>query len=119
MGVCYLPLLLLPGPGPMALLAFVSGIGLAPLLAAAFVLVAELAPTGTVTEAFAWLVTLFATGNALGYAVSGSLVAGSLAAVAWCSVGGISLGGVLLFLARRQLRPAAAPAAAARPVPVG
>ncbi|MDH6118121.1 MFS family permease [Kitasatospora sp. GAS204A] len=112
MGACYLPLLLLPGPGPMAALAFVSGLGLAPLLAAAFVLVAELAPTGTVTEAFAWLITLFATGNALGYAVSGSLVSGSLAAVAWCAVGGISLGGVLLFVARRQLRPVA-PAVAA------
>ncbi|MCX4747266.1 MFS transporter [Kitasatospora sp. NBC_01287] len=105
MGACYLPLLLLPSPGPMAALAFVSGIGLAPLLAAAFVLVAELAPTGTVTEAFAWLVTLFATGNALGYAVSGSLVATSLTAVAWCAVGGITLGGALLFGARRQLRP--------------
>lgn len=121
MGACYLPLLLLPGPGPMAALAFVSGLGLAPLLAAAFVLVAELAPTGTVTEAFAWLITLFATGNALGYAVSGSLVSGSLAAVAWCAVGGISLGGVLLFVARRQLRPVAPAVAAtgARPALAG
>ncbi|MDH6133986.1 MFS family permease [Kitasatospora sp. MAA4] len=101
MAVSYLPLLLLPAAGPMTALALLSGIGLAPLLAAAFVLVAELAPTGTVTEAFAWLVTLFATGNALGYAVSGSLVANSLTAVAWCSVGGISLGALLLFGARR------------------
>ncbi|MFG2820756.1 MFS transporter [Kitasatospora sp. NPDC048365] len=118
MAVSYLPLVLLPGPGPMAALAFLSGIGLAPLLAAAFVLVAELAPTGTVTEAFAWLVTLFAGGNAAGYAVSGMLVDTSLAAVALCSVGGITLGGLLLLATRRYLapRPAAHPtASAARP----
>ncbi|BAJ30276.1 MULTISPECIES: MFS transporter [Kitasatospora] len=108
MAACYLPLLLLPGPWPMAAAAFVSGLGLAPLLAAAFVLVAELAPTGTVTEAFAWLVTLFATGNAAGYAVSGALVDGSLHAVALCAVGGITLGGALLLATRTRLRPAAA-----------
>ncbi|GAA2252765.1 MFS transporter [Kitasatospora cystarginea] len=107
MGVSYLPLLLLPAPVPMAALAFVSGVGLAPLLAAAFVLVAELAPTGTVTEAFAWLVTLFATGNAAGYAVSGALVADSLRAVALCATAGICLGGLLLFATRRLFRPAA------------
>ncbi|MDH6141258.1 MFS family permease [Kitasatospora sp. GP30] len=115
MAACYLPLLWLPGPWPMVALAFVSGIGLAPLLAAAFVLVAELAPTGTVTEAFAWLVTLFATGNALGYAVSGWLVADSLTAVAWCAVGGVTLGGGLLFATRRRLHPPA-PARMAAPL---
>ncbi|WP_344337795.1 MFS transporter, partial [Kitasatospora putterlickiae] len=108
MAVSYLPLVLLPGPAAMAGLAFLSGIGLAPLLAAAFVLVAELAPTGTVTEAFAWLVTLFATGNSLGYAVSGRLAEGSLRPVALCAAGGIALGGLLLFGARRWFRPAAA-----------
>ncbi len=112
MAACYLPLLLLPGPWPMAALAFVSGLGLAPLLAAAFVLVAELAPTGTVTEAFAWLVTLFATGNAAGYAVSGALVDTSLHAVTLCAVGGITLGGLLLLATRTRLRPADAPAPA-------
>ncbi|MBC3839681.1 MFS transporter [Streptacidiphilus sp. 4-A2] len=119
MAACYLPLLLLPSAGPMAVLALLSGVGLAPLLAAAFVLVAELAPTGTVTEAFAWLVTLFATGNALGYAVSGALVADSLTAVAWCSVGGIALGGVLLFGARRRLGPVPAAEEPAGPLAFG
>ncbi|MFE7561064.1 MFS transporter [Kitasatospora sp. NPDC057500] len=123
MAVSYLPLVLLPGPAAMAGLAFVSGIALAPLLAAAFVLVAELAPTGTVTEAFAWLVTLFATGNSLGYAVSGHLAEGSLRPVALCAAGGIALGGLLLFGARRWFRPAAEPARArplpTEPVPVG
>ncbi|MGK4582548.1 MFS transporter [Kitasatospora sp. HPMI-4] len=114
MGASYLPLLLLPSPVPMAVLAFVSGIGLAPMLAAAFVLIAELAPTGTVTEAFAWLVTLFATGNAAGYAVSGALVDYSLRAVALCATAGICLGGLLLFATRRLFHPAALPAPSGR-----
>ncbi|MEU9128329.1 MFS transporter [Kitasatospora sp. NPDC048540] len=116
MAASYLPLLLLPGPAAMAGLALLSGISLAPLLAAAFVLVAELAPTGTVTEAFAWLVTLFATGNAAGYAVSGLLASDSLPAVALCAVGGIGLGGALLFGCRRRLetRPSAGTGEGAR-----
>ncbi|MEE1789037.1 MFS transporter [Streptomyces sp. SP17BM10] len=118
MAASYLPLVVLPGPYPMAVLAFVSGIVLAPLLAAAFVLVAELAPTGTVTEAFAWLVTLFATGNSLGYAVSGNLAEGSLRPVALCAAGGIGLGGLLLFGARRWFR-AVPLAPVPQPVPVG
>lgn len=118
MAAAYLPLLLLPGPAAFCALALLSGIGLAPLLAAAFVLIAELAPAGTVTEAFAWLITLFATGNALGYAVSGALVDISLRAVALCAVGGIGLGGLLLFGARGWFRPAPAPVLV-RPVPVG
>ena len=118
MAVCYLPLLLVPGPGAMGVAAFVSGLGLAPLLAAAFVLIAELAPTGTTTEAFAWLVTLFATGNALGSAVSGAVVADSLRTSAAIAVGGITAGALLLLAARRTLAAgvAAAPATA-QPVP--
>ncbi|MEU8922809.1 MFS transporter [Kitasatospora sp. NPDC048545] len=119
MAVSYLPLVLLPGPYPMAALAFLSGVMLAPMLAAAFVLVAELAPTGTVTEAFAWLVTLFATGNSLGYAVSGNLAEGSLQPVALCASGGIALGALLLFGARRWFHPAPVAPVPARPVPVG
>ncbi|MFI6156075.1 MFS transporter [Kitasatospora sp. NPDC051170] len=118
MAASYLPLAALPGPYAMAALAFLSGIGLAPLLAAAFVLVAELAPAGTVTEAFAWLVTLFATGNSLGYAVSGKLAEGSLRPVALCAVGGIALGALLLFGARRWFRTTPAPAAPALAVPL-
>jgi MFS family permease len=90
----------------MGAAAFVSGLGLAPLLAAAFLLIAELAPAGTTTEAFAWLVTLFATGNALGSAVSGALVGGSLRAAALTAVGGIAAGAVLLLTTRRLLVPA-------------
>ncbi|MHA6760761.1 MFS transporter [Streptacidiphilus sp. PAMC 29251] len=111
MALCYLPLLLVPGPGAMGVAAFVSGLGLAPLLAAAFVLIAELAPTGTTTEAFAWLVTLFATGNALGSAVSGVVVSHSLRGAAAVAVGGIAAGALLLLASRRVLAAGSAAAA--------
>ncbi|MEZ0093960.1 MFS transporter [Streptacidiphilus sp. EB129] len=114
MALCYLPLLLIPGPAAMGTAAFVSGLGLAPLLAAAFVLIAELAPAGTTTEAFAWLVTLFATGNALGSAVSGALVGDSLRGAATVAVGGITAAALLLLVTRRLLVPLP-PAAAGAP----
>jgi hypothetical protein len=91
----------------MGTAAFVSGLALAPLLAAAFVLIAELAPAGTTTEAFAWLVTLFATGNALGSAVTGEAVGGSLRTAAAVALTGITLGAALLAATRRRLTPPA------------
>lgn len=105
MALCYLPLLLVPGPAGMGVAAFVSGLGLAPLLAAAFVLIAELAPAGTTTEAFAWLVTLFASGNAMGSAVSGAVVGDSLRAAAALACAGIAAGALLLLTTRRLLVP--------------
>ncbi|MEY9962154.1 MFS family permease [Streptacidiphilus sp. MAP12-16] len=111
MAFCYLPLLLVPSPAGMGVAAFASGLGLAPLLAAAFVLIAELAPAGTTTEAFAWLVTLFATGNALGSAVSGALVSGSLRAAALAAFAGIAVAALLLLTTRRLLVPLPDPGA--------
>ncbi|WP_063771128.1 MFS transporter [Streptacidiphilus neutrinimicus] len=107
MAVCYLPLLAVPGPLGMSGAAALSGLGLAPLLAAAFVLIAELAPAGTTTEAFAWLVTVFSTGNALGSAASGAVVGNSLRTAALVACAGIACGAVLLVACRRRLRPVA------------
>ena len=112
MAVCYLPLLTVPGPLGMSGAAALSGLGLAPLLAGAFVLIAELAPTGTTTEAFAWLVTVFSTGNALGSAASGAVVGGSLRTAALVACAGITCGALLLVACRRRLRPLAAEAEA-------
>ncbi len=103
MAACYLPLLAVPGPLGMSAAATLSGLGLAPLLAAAFVLIAELAPAGTTTEAFAWLVTVFSTGNALGSAASGAVVGESLRAAALIACGGIAAGAVLLVTCRKWL----------------
>lgn len=115
MAAGFLSLALLPSPALMTALSFLAGLGLAPLLAAAFVLIAELAPPGTTTEAFAWLVTVVSTGNAAGAAVSGVLVDGSLRAAALCGAAGVSAGALLLFGARRRL----VPYAVAVPLPDG
>jgi predicted MFS family arabinose efflux permease len=70
----YLPLAF---PVPLALavaLAVLSGVMLPPVLACAFMAVDELAPAGTVTEAFAWVVTAFQIGSALGAATAGRVI---------------------------------------------
>ncbi|OLR92232.1 MFS transporter [Actinokineospora bangkokensis] len=72
--VGYGMLVLVPGPLAMAGLMLLTGFFLAPMLAAVFGLIGDLAPRGTVTEAFAWLVTLFAAGNSFGAAAVGPLL---------------------------------------------
>lgn len=67
----YLPLVVAPGLLGTVPLALVSGLALPPVLATAMVLVDALAPAGTVTEAFAWVVTAFGSGYATGSAVAG------------------------------------------------
>jgi predicted MFS family arabinose efflux permease len=77
LALCYLPLLSLLPVRPMFGLMLLAGLFLAPVLACGFVLIANFAPTGTATEAFAWVTTLFLAGSALGSSVTGVTV-GSL-----------------------------------------
>jgi MFS family permease len=65
----------------MTALAAVSGLFLAPAIACAFIVVDRHAPSGTVTEAFSWLVTTFGVGAAVGTAVAGPAV--ELGGTAW------------------------------------
>jgi predicted MFS family arabinose efflux permease len=51
-----------------------AGLGIAPAIACLFLLVDRLAPAGTVTEAFTWVTTAFASGVAAGNALGGALV---------------------------------------------
>ncbi|MEV6173742.1 MFS transporter [Streptomyces sp. NPDC051954] len=74
LAVCYLPLLLMPGPVAMTLLTVLAGVFLAPVIACAFVLVDRHAPRGTVTEAFSWLVTMFTVGASVGTGLAGPVV---------------------------------------------
>ncbi len=71
LAVCYLPLLLLPGVATMTVLAGLSGLFLAPALACTFLLLGRIAPRGTSTEAFSWLISVFMAGSALGTAGAG------------------------------------------------
>ncbi|NYV76876.1 MFS transporter, partial [Streptomyces sp. UH6] len=70
----YAPLVAMPGPAPMTLLAALAGVFLAPTIACAFVLVDRHAPRGTVTEAFSWLVTTFTVGSSVGTGVTGPVL---------------------------------------------
>ncbi|GAA3135094.1 MFS transporter [Streptomyces rameus] len=74
LAVCYLPLMLVPGPVVMVLLSVVSGVFLAPCIACAFIIVDRHAPRGTVTEAFSWLVTTFTVGASVGTGLAGPVV---------------------------------------------
>ncbi|AWW40463.1 MFS transporter [Streptomyces sp. AS58] len=74
LAVCYLPLVLMPGPVAMTALSALAGVFLAPAIACAFVIVDRHAPRGTVTEAFSWLVTTFTVGASVGTGVAGPVV---------------------------------------------
>jgi MFS family permease len=104
--VGYLPLAAAPGPWLMVTLAALSGVFLAPVIACSFTLVDELAPEGTLTEAFAWVVAAVGTGAAIGTAAAGFAgeVGGVRAAFAVAGVGA-ALGLVLLVAGRRTLVP--------------
>ena len=55
------------------LLTVASGVGLPPVLTCVFQLVDRLAPPGTTTEAFAWLISAFLVGSSAGAAAAGAL----------------------------------------------
>jgi MFS family permease len=107
----YLPLSLAPALPLMLVLAMVGGVFLAPVLACTFTLVDELAPQGTVTEAFAWVVTAMAGGAALGSAVAGRAgdLSGPSGAFACAGAGGV-LALAVLLVGRRGLRGPDGPA---------
>jgi MFS family permease len=104
MGVSYAALCLVPGPPAMMALMLVTGSFLAPALTVTFVLVGELAPPGTVTEAFAWLITLFTTGSAIGAAVTGFVLDhAGMGTAAATAVAGIAAGALVQLAGRRHL----------------
>ncbi|HZG04372.1 MAG TPA: MFS transporter [Streptomyces sp.] len=112
----YLPLALTPAPVAMTLLAGVSGVFLAPSLACAFVVVDRHAPTGTVTEAFSWLVTSFGVGAAAGTAAVGPVIERGGPAAGFSVAGAGGLAALLVLLATRRVLavPDTAPGSATR-----
>lgn len=87
-----------PSPLYMAGIMLLTGLFLAPLLTVTFLLIGELAPRGTTTEAFAWLITLFAVGNSAGSAIVGVVLdtAGQHWAAACSAIGTAACLGTLL-----------------------
>ncbi|MFI0482392.1 MFS transporter [Actinomadura sp. 9N215] len=107
----YVPLVVAPGLAAMSVLAFVSGVFLAPVLACSFTLVDRLAPSGTVTEAFAWVVAAVGAGSSAGSFAAGlgQDLAGVPGAFAGAGAGGV-LALACCLLGARTLRPRTAPA---------
>ena len=87
-------------------LAFLAGVMLAPSLACAFVVLDAEAPSGTVTEAFAWLVTAILLGTSAGSGIAGVLTdaSGLEAGLATSAVAALAATAAALPLARRRTR---------------
>lgn len=100
-----LPLLLLPNSMlAMGLLMGIAGLALAPSAAAGFLLIDQIAPAGTSTEAYTWVVTANVSGTAIGAAVSGALVQhGDIRWALVLAVAGPALGTVIAVSRRRTL----------------
>jgi predicted MFS family arabinose efflux permease len=107
--VGFLPVLLAPSVGAMALLVIPAGLCIAPLIATRNELVGAVAVAGARTESYTWPVTALVGGIALGSAVAGSLVdhAGwREAALLGCAA---ATAGAVLAVARRDTLKLAAP----------
>ena len=106
----YAALALVPRSLPlMAVLTVASGVGLPVVLTCVFQLVDRLAPRGTTTEAFAWLISAFLVGSSVGAAAAGSLSdAGRIAGALLVPAGSSALAGVV---AAGVVRGVAAPRA--------
>jgi MFS family permease len=91
------------------LLTVASGVGLPPVLTCVFQLVDRLAPPGTTTEAFAWLISAFLVGSSVGAAAAGALSDSGRIGGAFLVAAAASL--VALAVARVVVRGVSAPPA--------
>lgn len=91
----------------MGLLMFVAGLTLAPVVTVCYSLIDLLAPIGTATEAYTWVITANVAGTALGTAIAGTLVEHSNANRAMlAAAAGAAVGWVVAVTRRRTLRRA-------------
>lgn len=74
LALAHVPLVTTPPLLVMALLVALSGLMMAPAASCAYILVGRHSPNGTVTEAFAWLITSFLVGSSLGSVVGGTTI---------------------------------------------
>ncbi|MEZ5123482.1 MAG: MFS transporter [Solirubrobacterales bacterium] len=90
-----------PTLGTLVPLAILSGCVVAPLSAAGNLLASSLAPAGTLTEAFTWVITAIVAGTAAGNAMAGLVIDASSWRVAVLAACGTTLVGVAATAARR------------------
>ena len=106
-----LPLVAASSPVSMGLLVLLAGVPIAPLIATRNELISIVAPRGTGTEAFTWLMTSLVVGLSLGTAIAGAVIEASgwpEAVLVGVVVAGA--GAILAFARRASLRPALVPA---------
>jgi len=101
----------------MAAVLLLAGTTIAPTEASVYAMVEQVAPAGTLTEAFAWLATATALGAALGAATGGSLVASLGPISAFGLAGGAGVLAVLAATLRQTTLPAARAPHAGSPAP--
>ncbi|MEU4113271.1 MFS transporter [Kitasatospora sp. NPDC028055] len=96
--------LLLPAPPWLMITASVlPGLFLAPWLASVFAACDALAPSGTATEAAAWLIAVIGLGQAAGTAAAGQLTEFGHAATAVVPLVGAAVAAAVLGVGRRRL----------------
>jgi MFS family permease len=96
-------LLLVPATGPvaLALLLPVAGLAIAPTFACTFALVEDVAPQGTLTEAYTWLSSGITAGIAAGAALAGALAEQQSPSAAFAvAAGAAALGAGLAMFSR-------------------
>jgi MFS family permease len=99
----FLPLLLVPSLPLMSILMLLTGFGLAPLSATSYALIDRLAPPGTRTEAFGWLITATMLGNGAGAALGGAIVNGGQLRLGFLTAFAAMTAAWLIALAGRRL----------------
>jgi predicted MFS family arabinose efflux permease len=109
MAAAYWCLLAVPGPTGMALLMIATGFFLAPLLAVAFAFIGTVVRAAYVTEAFAWIVTMFTIGNAAASPLAGAATSAGIDRGATVAAAAAS-GAVLVALAAQRAWARALPA---------
>jgi MFS family permease len=103
LAACTLPMAAAQDLGTALAFSLVAGAAWSPVLACQYALVAELAPPGAVTTAFAWSTSSVVCGLALGTALAGLLVEASSAAAGFLlAAAAYGAGGALALTPRRS-----------------
>jgi len=111
LALSFAPLLFTTSIAEALPLMALSGFALAPGSTVLYGLVDELAPAGTVTEAFTWMITAVVAGVAAGEAIGGALVTGGHPHRGFAgAVAAAFIACAAAYHARPHLRPAASPA---------
>src|SRR3954468_3273593 len=104
----FLPLAASPSLAAMVPLCVLAGVAIAPLVASGNQIVGDVAPAGTLTEAYTWLVTAIVVGVSVGNAVAGLIVEAADWRVSFLVGAGCgAIGSALAFARRGTLVPVA------------